>query len=202
MTDGMDEHEYLASLRPSRIREVQAGEPAWAEVEVVDVESGEAEAVRAGLEAFGTRVRLTRVGQGRHLTSALGGGTDAEFVVLLCHGDEGSIVLPELAEELQQYQQLHTRVAPDDVRSFARLDGQVVIATGCDTGDPALAEAFLDCGAEAYVAPAGGPFRYASVFAVLFLFYELAGKRSLADAVDRLRAHDDELSMWRLYRRA
>lgn len=73
-----------------------------------------------------------------------------------------------------------------------------MIATGCDTGHPALVRAVLGCGASAYVAPGGGPFRYASFFAPLFLFYEFTEGRHLAEAVQRLQGHDHELGMWRL----
>lgn len=197
---GMDEQDYLASLRPSRIRQVQGGAPSWAEVELVDIESGQGEAVRAGLESLGVRVRRTVVGQSRHLVAALSEHTRADFVVLLCHGEEGDIVLPELADEVERHQPFHGRVTPADLRGFARFDGRVVIATGCDTGHPALVEAVLACGAEAYLAPTGAPFGYASVFAPIFLFYELAELRTLDDAVRRLRAHDTELAMWRLHR--
>ena len=58
----------------------------------------------------------------------------------------------------------------------------------------------LDAGAAAYVAPVGAPFGYASFFAPVFLFYELTEGRSLDEAVERLRAHDRELGMWRLFR--
>jgi hypothetical protein len=75
-----------------------------------------------------------------------------------------------------------------------------VISTGCDTGTPELARAFFAGGASAYVAPAGAPFGYASVFAPLLLFYELTEGRSLEQALERLCGHDRELSMWRLFR--
>lgn len=196
----MDEHAYLASLRPSRIREVQAGALSWAQVDIIDIESGDGDAVRSGLERFGVRTRRTKVGQARHLVAALTEKTQADFLLMLCHGDEGDIMLPELAGEVEQYQPFHGRVSPDDLRSFARLDGQVVIATGCETGHPDLAKAFLDCGASAYVAPTGAPFGYASYFAPISLFYDLAEKRSLDDAVAHLQAHDSELNMWQIYR--
>lgn len=76
-----------------------------------------------------------------------------------------------------------------------------MIATGCDTGHPALAEAVLHCGASSYVAPEGGPFGYASLFAPLFLLYELTEQRTLTEAVRRLQDHDRELGMWRLHER-
>lgn len=196
-----DERDYLASLRPSRIREVQAGAPSWAQVDIIDIESGDGDAVRAGLERFGLRTRRTHVGQARHLVAALTEDTEAEFLLLLCHGDEGNIVLPELAPEIERYQPFHGRITPDDLRGFARLDGRVVIATGCETGHPAMAQAILDCGATAYVAPTGAPFGYASYFAPVSLFYDLTERRDLDHAVASLRRHDTELSMWQLYTR-
>ena len=196
----MDEREHLASLRPSRIREVQAGAPSWAQVDIVDIDSGDGDAVRTGLERFGIRTRRTHVGQARHLLAALTEDSDAEYLLMLCHGDEGAIVLPELAEEVEQYQPFHGRITPDDLRGFARLDGRVVLATGCETGHPDLAQAFLDAGAAAYVAPTGAPFGYASYFAPISLFYDLTEQRTLEEAVAHLHQRDTELNMWHLYR--
>ena len=196
----MDENDHLASLRPSRIREVQAGAPSWAQVDIVDIESGDGDAVRTGLERFGIRTRRTHVGQARHLLAALTEDSDAEYLLMLCHGDEGAIVLPELAEEVEQYQPFHGRITPDDLRGFARLDGRVVIATGCETGHPDLAQAFLDAGAAAYIAPTGAPFGYASYFAPISLFYDLTEQRTLDEAVAHLHQRDTELNMWHLYR--
>jgi hypothetical protein len=195
-----DEAEWLTTLRPSRIREVQAGALGWTQVHLVDVESGSGSVLRDMLEAFGIRVHRSLVGQARHLVAALDDAVGAPYVVLACHGDEGSIVLPELAPEVERWQPYHRRLAPEDLRAVARFDGSVVIATGCETGDPALVRAVLDCGASAYVAPTGAPFGYASVFAPALLFYELTEGRTLEQAVARLRAHDDELDMWQLSR--
>lgn len=153
-----EEAAWLATLRPSRIREVQAGALAWTTVDLVDIESGDGTTMRPILESFGVRVNLLRVGQARHLVAALGGEATAPFVLLACHGDEGRIVIPELAEELERYQPFRRRCGPDELRSFARLPGSVVIATGCDTRDSELAEAFLGAGASAHVAPDGAPF--------------------------------------------
>jgi hypothetical protein len=187
------EAEWLASLRPSRIRDVQAGATSWTRVDLVDIESGHGGVLREALETFGINVNRSPVGQARHLIQALAAGHRAPYVVLACHGDEGCIVLPELAPELERYQPFCGRVCPDDLRSFADFAGATVIATGCDTGHPALVRAVLDCGAGAYVAPDGGPFGYASFFAPVFLFYELTEQRPVAEAVRRLQAHDREL---------
>ncbi|MFG3256468.1 hypothetical protein [Streptomyces sp. NPDC048172] len=205
MTDDSTEEEaaYLASLRPSRIREVQAGRLGWTEVDVLGIgDAAESGALRTALEPFGVHVNHFPVGSARHFVAALGGRrTPAPYVLLCCHGDEGRILLEELAEEIARFQPFPGHVGPAEVRTHVRLPGSVVISTGCETGAPELAEAFLEAGASAYVAPEGAPFGYASVFAPLLLFYELTETRSLEAAVGKLRAHDEELAMWRLFRR-
>ena len=81
----MSSHErsYVAGLRPSRIREVQAGALAWATVDLIDIDGFDVSALRSPLESFGLAVRLHRIGQARHLAAALGGGVNGEYVVLL-----------------------------------------------------------------------------------------------------------------------
>lgn len=184
------------------MREIQAGRLAWTEVDLIDIESGSAHALRDALEVFGVRVNYLRVGQPRHLVAALDGTRPiAPYVILSCHGDEGRILLEDVAEEMAGFQPFTGAIGPDRVREHVRLPGSVTLATGCDTGDPALAEAFLDAGAGIYIAPRGAPFGYASVFAPLFFFYELTEQRTPVEAVERLSAHDDELAMWQLYQR-
>ncbi|MFH9423742.1 hypothetical protein [Streptomyces sp. NPDC017529] len=163
---------------------------------------------RARTATAGRAGELRRAGElpahrtARHFLAALDGSRKAApYVILACHGDEGRILLDGLAPELSAYQPFNDSAGPEEVRAHTRLTDSVVIANGCDTGDPALAEAFLDAGASAYIAPHGAPFGYASVFAPLFLFYELTEQRTLDEAVARLRAHDDELGMWELHRR-
>ena len=194
-----DEAAWLAGLRPSRIRELQAGATHWTSVDLVDVESGSGVVLRDALEVFGVRVDRTPVGQARQLVTALSRGPRAPYVLLACHGEDGDVVLPELDPQLERYQPFSRRLTPDGLRSFARFEGAVVIATGCDTGHPDLVRAVLDCGASAYVAPAGAPFGYASFFAPVLLFYELTEQRSLEEAVRRLAAHDRELGAWGLH---
>ncbi|KOG62234.1 hypothetical protein ADK76_13350 [Streptomyces griseoflavus] len=198
----MDEETWLATQRPSRVREVLAGRLAWTSVDLLDLESGYARPLRDALESFGVQVHYLPIGQPRHFVAALDGSRPvAPYVILSCHGDEGRILLDDLAPELAAFQPFNASAGPDEVRTHLRLPGSVVINNGCDTGDPRLADAFLDAGASAYIAPSGAPFGYASVFAPLFLFYELTEQRTLTEAVTRLRAHDGELGMWEMRQR-
>jgi hypothetical protein len=51
-----EEEEWLATQRPSRVREVQAGRLAWTEVDLIDIDGGFTHALRDGLEVFGVQV--------------------------------------------------------------------------------------------------------------------------------------------------
>jgi hypothetical protein len=194
---------YLDALRPSRVRELARGRSSWTSVDVLAGDPEEATAIRAILELMGVHVQVFPLGLAQHAVNLLDGSVGSgEFVVLACHGDEGAIVLPELAPEVAATQRWHTRLPAAAIREFVHLPDRVVIGTGCDMGHPELAQAFLDGGCRAYLAPAGGPFRYASALVPALLFYELAEMRSLSDAVERIRGWDAELAMWRLHERS
>lgn len=196
-----EEVAWLAALRPSRIRAVQAGAAAWTTVDLVDCGSGrESNAIRAVLESLGVRVNFFGVGQARHLASVLDGTEGGSpWIVLCCHGDEGGIVLPGLAPQVERFQPWHGKVGAHELTNRVRLPGRHVICTGCDTGTAELAEAFFGGGCAAYLAPTGAPFGYAGVIAVTLVFYELTHDRGLDEAVSKLAAIDDELAMWRLF---
>jgi GNAT superfamily N-acetyltransferase len=197
----LEEASWLATLRPSRIRGVQAGATTWTDVDLAACDTGEQEALRSVLESFRIRVKLVPVGQARHLVRLLDGTeATAPFLVLACHGDSGRILLPPLAPQVERFQPFHGSLGPQEIVECARLGGRTVICTGCDTATPELAEAFLAAGCDGYLAPAGAPFGYASTIVVAVVFYELIQGRSFDSAVDKLRAIDDELAMWQLYR--
>lgn len=170
----------------------------WASVLLVDIDGGGA-ALREALEQFDVRVERVRIGQARHLVSALSNIRSANFVVLSCHGQGGNILIPELAPELESQQPFHQMLTPEALCSFARLDGALVISTGCETASPAMAQAMLSCGATGYLAPTGQPHGYAAFFVLVHLFYELTQGRPARQAVTRLREHDPDLAMWHLH---
>jgi hypothetical protein len=191
--------------RPSMVGRVAAGAGSWTSVDLVVVGNvgHEGVAIRAGLEEMGVRVNLFRVGQARHLVDVLSGreGT-APYAILDSHGDEGRFVLPQLDSAVAAGQPFDGYLGPAELGTFVRLPGRVVISLGCTTGAEPLARAFLNGGCDAYIGPDGAPYGYGSVFFPLFLFYELTNCRPLAEAVERVRAHDAEMALFRLYGRA
>jgi len=159
------------------------------------------ETLRSVLENFGIKVNRFPVGRAQHVVNVLSGEeSTAPYVILAMHGDLNQLLLPSLAEEIAATERFNNALTPEDLHTFVDLPGRIVISLGCETGTPELARAFLDHGCTCYIGPEGAPFGYASLFVPTFLFYELTEGRSLDEAVERLRAHDQELSMWRLFK--
>lgn len=185
------------------IRKIQDGELHWTTVDVVDIAVGtEAVALRAALDQFQIQVRRFPVGQARHLVKVLSGDeAAARYLILCCHGDEGGIVLPELGEMFEAMQPVHGILTAEALEGRVHLPGRVVIATGCQTGNPLLAHAFLDGGCAAYIGPTGGPYGDTIVVAIVLLFHELMRGRTLAESMARVSSYDDELAMWQLWER-
>jgi GNAT superfamily N-acetyltransferase len=198
----LEEASWLATLRPSRVREIEAGATSWTSVDLAACSTGaEPYALRAVLESLRIRVNLVPVGQARHLVRLFDGSeASAPFLVLACHGEGSRILLPCLAPQVERFQPYHGSLGPQEIAACARLAGRTVICAGCDTGTPELAEAFLAAGCDAYLGPAGAPFGYASTIVVAVVFFELIQGRSIDSAVDKLAAIDSELAMWRLCR--
>lgn len=185
------------------IQMVQQGALYWTTVDVVDIESWpEGDALRAALDLFNVLVRRFLIGQARHLLSLLSGDEPTgNYVILACHGVDGGIVLPELAEQFEAMQPVHRLLTPAALRDRVHLPERVVISTGCGTGNPELAGAFLDGGCTAYIAPTGGPYGNSVMVAIALLFYELMRGRTLSESMSRVCNYDDELSMWQLWER-
>ena len=161
----------------------------------------EALALRAALEWWGFQVRLHLIGKAQDLVDLMSPGDRlSNTLFLMCHGDERGIRLPELGAEIESAQPYHGAVRPSDVAVFARLPGRVAISTGCATGTPAFAEAWLGAGCRAYIGPDGYPHGDASLFYGLHLSYAwLCRGRPLAEAHALASAHDAETRLFRLY---
>jgi len=103
----------------------------------------EAMTLRSVLECFNYRVEIHRVGSRPQFIEILRGNVPTfRYVVLSCHGDENGLVIP--------YQ---SPVSATELAQVTHLPGHIVVSLGCMTGTEALAQAFLDSGCEAYVAP-------------------------------------------------
>lgn len=165
----------------------------------------ESQAVRAALEYFGVRVFTYWIGRPNDLISVLSGddlyeGTD--MMLLNFHGDEGSLIMPELGEEVYEEDEPRGGFGPGEIMRYAKLDGKTVIANGCSLGDSALADAFLERGCRMYIGPDDYPDGNDALMFVLRLFYEIVQQgRDVKEAFAQAVAMSGELSMYRLYER-
>jgi hypothetical protein len=180
----------------------QAGPGVPSRIAIVDIDSTfEALTLRQVIEWLGdVPVDWVGVGRSRHLIRCLRGrGGRAEHLILCCHGDDDGIILPELHPSVAEGEPYLDRFGTEAIRREARLKERTVICTGCSTGR--LAEAFLDAGAAAVIAPVGDPHGSAPLVFLTNLYYGLLVLGDdLGAAVGRARKAGGDARVFRLLR--
>jgi hypothetical protein len=161
-------------------------------------------ALRSVLECYGITVRLHPIATAAQLVELLDGSTLlSQHIVLMCHGCENGICLPELAAEIEATQPYRKFLTPENLQAVLHLPDKVVLNTGCTTGRAEFAKAFLGAGCRSYIGPAGYPDGDAALFYALHFFYELHScGRSAGEAHHRARSHNDETGLFTLNERS
>lgn len=174
-------------------------------IDIINVDDAlEALALRSVLEYWGCTVALHHIATAQHLVQALGGETAlSKHIVLMCHGVELGLALPELAPEIAAQQPYQTALSPAHLKEFLHLPGCLVVNTGCLMGKPEFAAAFLQAGCHGYIGLTDYPEGSSSLFYVLHFFYELHVRNSSAlIAHQKAAAHDAETQMFQLHQQA
>ncbi|SMO90705.1 delta-aminolevulinic acid dehydratase [Melghirimyces algeriensis] len=170
---------------------------------IVGDTGNEAHAIRYTLEEFGAEVMTKWIGRPNAFLSALTGeGLYPEFdtLVLSFHGEEGTFLLPELGEDVYEEGEPRGNIGPEEIRQFASLEGKIVLSTGCETGDSELAQAFLDVGCKAYIAPEEAiDGNAATIFTQLFFYEKIQNKRRTEEAFRLAQGIDSETRYFRLF---
>lgn len=164
-------------------------------------DSLEALAIRAAVEWWGMVTRTYFIGKSEDLVELFNGKeTRAPHLLLMCHGTEKGIVLPELGTEIAKNQPYNYCLTPANLAEFLSLQGQTVISTGCKTGTKAFADAFLNAGAHSFIAPSDFPEGDASLFFLLnFYYFSFSKSLSVKEAHDRSRRADKNTGMFTLF---
>ena len=186
----------------SRLRVVQEGALAWGRVCIADLGDNEASLVRQLLENLGLAVELYGIGQARHLASVLHGDglvSIPDFLVITGHGQDGAIIVPECAEEIERLQPFHRLMTPAHVREHFALTGATVLSLGCTTGSAEMADALLAAGAKAFAGPAGYPGGSDAIVFLHLLFHGLEQGAEIEAAAERARNFAPALTQWRLW---
>ena len=175
------------------------------DIDIINVDDDlEAVALRAVLECWNCTVALHHIATAQQLVNVLGGNTTlSQHIVLMCHGVEQGLALPELAPEVAAQQPYQIALSPADLKEFLRLPECLVVNTGCLMGRSEYASAFLQAGCHSYIGPVEYPEGSSSLFYVLHFFYGLNVKNSSVQiAHQKASAHDAETQMFQLHQQA
>ena len=161
----------------------------------------EAIAARSIIEWFGGITRTYFIGKAQDVVKLLGGGEKlSPNILLMCHGVDEGIVLPELAEEIAKTQPYNKYLTAENLKEFLKLDGQLVLNTGCKTGKRDFADAFINAGARYYIGPVDYPEGDASlIYVINFYYYLIAKNLSIIEAHEKAKSIDSETVMFELF---
>jgi hypothetical protein len=137
-------------------------------------------------------VNLVPIGRPQHFIDLVRSPSD-KYLIVSCHGDDRGVLFPELAEDIARHEPFGVACSPQEITRYAQFDQQVVVSTGCMSGTDPFAEAYLETGAAAYVAPRGYPEASSAFFFTTQLFYGLLVRElTLAEAMSWCRKTDEE----------
>ncbi|QKG85279.1 delta-aminolevulinic acid dehydratase [Kroppenstedtia pulmonis] len=172
---------------------------------IVGDTGNEAHAIRYTLEDFGAEVMTKWIGRPNAFLTALtkeGLYPGFDTLVLSFHGDDGFFLMPELGEEVYEEGEPRGDIGPKEIRQFASLEGKTVLSTGCETGKSKLAQAFLDAGCKAYIAPEEAVDGNATViFTQLFFYEKIQNNRRTEEAFRLAQGIDSETGYFRLFQK-
>ena len=142
-------------------------------VAIINIESGNEEALRQMLEYFGYTVVMYEVGRPQHFIDLLAGKllTKFDFIVISCHGEDGEIIMPELGEDIYYPDEPRGNFGFNEINKYLTWKDTCIISIGCTTGDENLAKAFAKNN-NTYIAPTDYIEGDSTLmFAVLFFYY-------------------------------
>ncbi len=171
---------------------------------VGDYSDLEAQSLRSTLECFGARVITYWIGRPRDLMEVLSGEVlydDINYIVFCFHGDEGEMIMGELAEEVYEENEPRGNFGVTEISKYARLHNKHIFNSGCTLGNRKLAEAFLNSGAKTYIGSVDDVDGNAALMFIIRLFYGLINhKQTITEAFQTAKTIDDETYTFQLYR--
>ena len=125
---------------------------------IVISDTSEAQLLRLALESVGAMVQLHLVGRPSDFFAAFEFFGQSPDVAIICgHGDDEGFIFPGMAPGVDTIVLPADRLTPDIAKSHLRAAPPVIISTACGTGLKGFAAAFVNAGAQSYIAPEGYP---------------------------------------------
>lgn len=167
---------------------------------ILAIETGnEAHAIRAAAEHWEYKVSITWVGHPDQVVEFLHSPPPNKIIILSAHGDETGIYLPNLAEDITTTYPYRNQLKPEDFHNFLRLNDNEVLNLSCKGGTPALAQAFLDHGANCYIGATDYPDGNAALMYSLEYLYNRASGLTPQYAHQLSIKHDDDRNQFYFY---
>ena len=163
-------------------------------VHILALDTGhEPHALRAACECWGAEVTATWVGNSAQIVDFLSGKPPHDLILLAGHGAPDAVRLPPLEESVAATYPYRDRITATQFRAFVRLEGACVVSLCCESGTPAMADAFLSGGASLYIGPSGSPDGSAALMYALELLYAVLVERKPPGRghADAIRHADD-----------
>lgn len=160
----------------------------------------EPEALRQSLEVFGFFVGVRYIGRPRDLIEVLENSLlfRADYIVLSCHGENGSIIMPHLSDSIYEADEPKGNFSAEEIARHCKLSGVTILNLGCTTGQSDISRVFSK--SNHYIAPADYVAGNSALcFAVRF-FYEIAqNKHSIHDAYLLAAGTDGETGYFKYF---
>lgn len=160
-------------------------------------------AIRGVLESFGYIVTPVYIGRPQDYIDIFSEkeAFDFDCLIIGCHGDQGKIIVPEIAESVYYPDECRGNMGYEELCGKVSIKDKVVICTGCTTGSGDLYKVFT-ANHNAFIAPCDYIEGNSDLMFIVQLFYHLSSGMSLEDSFEHASKIDDETGLFRLYQYA
>lgn len=153
----------------------------------------ETESIRQVLESFGFSVFVKYIGRPNHFIEVLEGkiAFNPNFIILSCHGEEGRIIMPVLADSVYLMDEPKLNFSEKEIIKYLKISEKIIISTGCFTGTNEMISAFSN-NQNTYIAPKDYIEGSSALFFVINFFYKLLQDESIKGAFEASQQFDKE----------
>jgi len=169
---------------------------------ILDNSFGEAIAIRSTLEALNFRTIWIQVGRPNDFIGVLSRSLlykDIDTIVICTHGKESRFIMPVLGKDIYKEGEPKDDFGTTEIRKYGDLKKITVISTGCTLGRESMGIAFIDIGAEAYIAPEDYIDATSCLIFVQNYFYYISRSFNTLMAFSQASNIDTETQLFRLF---
>jgi hypothetical protein len=155
----------------------------------------ETQALRQALELYGFSVLNKYIGRPNDFMDVLRNNVEleAEYIIISCHGEDGSIVMPKLHESIYLKDEPKHDFSSKEIEKYLKLSNKTIISTGCTTGNQNLMDVFSKNN-NTYIAPTDYVDGNSVFIFVANLFYFLSKKIDVYTSFNKAKQLVDDTS--------